>query len=220
MIRLIILAFGYNRGMTQNLHKRLNQIQKDVTASNTTVSKLIQLRDEAKKAFDERIEQMVYEYGLIKKIRVPKQYLRLWQRRNKHIQIPINWRYLVSSPFIYGMIFPAVIWHLCIETYHQVCFRLYGIPLVNAGEFFIYDRKLLSMLNIWEKINCFYCSYVNNLVRYSSEIGGRTERYWCPIKYYRRIANAHSQYPKFVETDDPEELREQWKELRDFSDLT
>lgn len=187
--------------------------------NNSTISKLIQLQAEAKKTFDKRIAQVIEESGLIKKINVPKQYLKLWKRRGKSIQIPISWRYLVSSPFIYGMIIPSVVWNIGIEIYHQICFRLYGIPLVNFREYFVYDRKLLSMLNIWEKIHCMYCSYVNNLICYSAEIGGRTERYWCPIKYYRRIADAHSQYPKFIETDDPEKLHKQWQKLRDFSDL-
>ena len=192
-----------------DLHSRLTKIQNDLIEGNSTISKLIQIRDETKKAFDERVEQLVAESGLIKKIIVPKGLVKL----------KINWRYVLSTPFIYGMIVPAVIWHICIEIYHQICFRLYGIPLVDYREFFIYDRQLLSWLNVWEKLNCVYCSYVNNLVRYSAEIGGRTERYWCPIKYYRRIGNAHSQYPKFVDESDKKKFRQQWKELRDFSDL-
>ncbi|MFH1826863.1 MAG: hypothetical protein ABH812_00310 [bacterium] len=192
--------------MLSNLRKHLVQIQKDVSKVHFNISGLIQLRREARKAFDERIKQLVDEYDLIKKIKIPKQSF-------------INWRYLLSAPFIYGMIIPAIIWHISIEIYHQVCFRLYGIPLVDFRKFSIYDRQLLSWLNIWQKINCIYCSYINNLIRYSVEIGGRTERYWCPIKYYRRVNNAHSQYSKFVKPDDPAKLRHQWEELRDFSDL-
>ena len=189
-----------------NLHKRLIQIQKDVTKNHLNLSKLIQLQIDIKKTIDDRIKHLITKHNLIKKIEVPK-------------QIPINWRYLISSPFIYAMIIPSIIWHVSIEIYHQICFRLYGIPLVNFREYFIFDRQLLSWLNTWEKINCIYCSYVNNLIRYSSEIGGRTERYWCPIKYYRRIKNTHSQYFKFVKTSDPRKLRHIWEELRDFSDL-
>jgi len=192
--------------MLSNLHKRLLQIQKEVSRSHFNISGLIKLRREARKAFDERIKQLIDEYDLIKKIKIPKQKF-------------INWRYVFSAPFIYGMFVPAIIWHISIEIYHQVCFRLYGIPRVNYKKYFIFDRQLLSWLNPLEKINCIYCSYVNNLIRYSVEIGGRTERYWCPIKYYRRVTNTHSQYPKFVKTDDPVKLRHQWEELRDFSDL-
>jgi hypothetical protein len=178
------------------------------------------MRAETKKAFDDKIEQLISkEHNIIKKIKVPKQYVKLWKRNEKIFIIPVNWRYLISAPFIYGMLIPAVFWHSCIEVYHQVCFRLYGIPLVRYRDYFVYDRKLLSWLNPWEKIHCIYCSYVNNLIRYSAEIGGRTERYWCPIKYYRRITNTHSQYPKFVSESDPIKLRRQWEELRDFSDL-
>jgi len=126
---------------------------------------------------------------------------------------------LLTAPFIYGMFIPAIIWHISFEIYHQVCFRLYGIPRVNYKKYFIFDRQLLSWLNPIEKINCIYCSYINNLIRYSVEIGGRTERYWCPIKYYRRVTNTHSQYKKFIKTNDSVKLRYQWEKLRNFSDL-
>jgi len=56
-------------------------------------------------------------------------------------------KYLLSSPFIYGMIIPSVAWHIGIEIYHNICFRLYGIPLVNSHEYFVYDRQLLSFLS-------------------------------------------------------------------------
>lgn len=188
---------------------RFKQIQEDIA----------RLKAEAKKIADERFDQLRASGDLIKKIKVPKGYLKLWKHKTNRVQIPINWRYVLSSPFIYGMVFPAVVWHIAIEIYHRVCFRLYGIPRVDYREYFVYDRKLLSWLNFWEKINCIYCSYVNNLIRYSSEIGGRTERYWCPIKYYRRISNAHSQYEKFTDADNVKKMRKQWQELRDFSDL-
>lgn len=206
--------------MKNDLLTRLNNIREEVAKNYKVMPKLVELQIEAKKAFDEQINHLLQEKELIRKIKVPKFNLPIWVHKGKKIRIPINWRYLISTPFIYGMIIPSIIWHSAIELYHQICFRLYGIPLVNFREYFLYDRKLLSMLNIFEKINCIYCSYVNNLIRYSAEIGGRTERYWCPIKYYRRINNAHSQYSKFVDGEDIEGMREQWEELRDFSDLT
>lgn len=202
-----------------NLQDRLKQIYSEVTGNHKTIPRLIELKEEATKAFDEQIEKLLSHNELIKRIKVPKSNIQLWKYKGKRIQIKVNWRYLLSTPFIYGMFIPAVMFHLCIEVYHQICFRLYKIPLVNPKEYFIYDRPLLSMLNPWERVNCKYCSYVNNLIRYSSEIGGRTERYWCPIKYYRRINNAHSQYDKFVDINDSKEIREKWEELRDFSDL-
>lgn len=186
-----------------------------------TVQRLMEMQREMKDAFNKRFALLLEKNGYLKKIAVPKKYIKLWRHHNRHIQIPINWRYVLSAPFIYGMFFPSVIFHIAIEIYQQVCFRLYGIPLVNYREYFINDRQLLSWLNPWEKINCIYCSYVNNLIRYSAEIGGRTERYWCPIKYYRRVEKQHSQYSKFIDGDktDPKKMRKQWEELRDFSDL-
>lgn len=183
------------------------------------VQEELQRQAEIKREFDQRVEKILSEHDLIKKIKVPHYYINLWKKQGKQVEVPINWRYLISSPFIYGMIVPAVIWHVGLEIYHQVCFRLYGIPLVDHRDYFIYDRQLLSWLNPWERANCMYCSYVNNLVRYSSEIGGRTERYWCPIKYYRRISHAHSQYGKFADIKDAKQFRKQWEELREFTDL-
>ena len=192
--------------MNKEFNDFVEHFKEELNKRKLSLPNLVDLQAEAKKVFENRISQLLTKNEVIRKIRV--------SRRG------INWRYLASAPFIYGMIFPSIIWHLGLEIYHQICFRLYGIPLVNYREYFIYDRQLLSWLNPWEKINCIYCSYVNNLVRYSSEIGGRTERYWCPIKYYRRISHAHSQYSKFVEGSDPTKLRKKWHELRSFSDIS
>lgn len=206
--------------MPYDINKRLNQIRSElVNDTQLTVERLMELQKETRELINKKAVQLLKNKKYFRKISIPKSHIKLWKFKSKQIKIPINWRYVLSIPFIYGMFFPAVIFHLCIEIYHQVCFRLYRIPLVNYREYFIYDRQLLSLLNPWEKINCIYCSYVNNLIRYSSEIGGRTERYWCPIKYYRRITNPHSQYDKFIKGTDPKKMREQWEELRDFSDL-
>jgi hypothetical protein len=206
--------------MLNDLIERLNKIQTEAaTNTQTNIENLNKLRQTAKTYFDEKINQLIVEYELDKKIKIPRYNIRLWKYHGRQIEIPVNWRYLLSMPFIYGMIFPAIIWHIGIEIYHQICFRAYGIPLVDYQEYFIYDRQLLSWLNPWEKINCIYCSYVNNLVRYSAEIGGRTERFWCPIKYYRRINHAHSQYDKFLGGKNSREMRQHWEELRNFSDL-
>ncbi len=91
--------------------------------------------------------------------------------------------FIISMPFIYGMIFPSVILDITVEIYHQVAFRLYGIPLVSRSEYIIFDRHLLSKLTLMQKFNCVYCSYVNGLYRYAATIAGETEKYWCPIKH-------------------------------------
>jgi hypothetical protein len=122
-------------------------------------------------------------------------------------------------PFIYMMIIPGLFMHLMLEIYHQICFRLYNIPIVKASEYFIFDRKNLPQLNWFEKINCLYCSYYNCLVSYMQEIVGRTERYWCPIKHAKRMPNPHMHYQLFVDYSDAENLRETWINLRNFEDI-
>jgi len=187
-----------------DISNQILKVKETINSTKLSLSKMLQLRKETLKTIDEKIEKRFKEFNVIKRIQVP---------------IKMNLIYLISTPFIYSMIFPSLLWHLGIEIYHQVCFRLYGIPLVKSKEYFVYDRQLFEWLNPVQKFNCLYCSYVNNLIRYSAEIGGRTERYWCPIKYYRRITNSHSQYTKFINKTNKKDMQNQWEELRDFSDM-
>ncbi len=128
----------------------------------------------------------------------------------------MNLRYLISMPFIYLMLIPAFIMHSTLEIYHQVCFRLWGIPRVKPGDYFIFDRRLLPYLNWLEKLNCFYCSYFNCFVSYLREIAGQTENYWCPIKHSKIMKDPHNDYSDFVNYDDGEALRERWAEIREL----
>ena len=206
--------------MKKELSEKLEQARKYILSSKEIgAAKLENLSDEVKAAFSQAILTATDKRNLIKEVEFNRETLKRFKLRALKSFFPINFRYLFSMPFIYGMFFPALFLHLCLEIYHQVCFRIYGIPLVKEEEYFIYDRQLLPYLNWLEKINCVYCSYVNNLFRYAVEIGGRTERYWCPIKYHRRVSGAHSQYNKFVDFPDAKNFREQWEKLRDFSDL-
>ena len=201
------------------LIRKLRKAQDALRDRKIGIIRLEQLSAETKKAFDAAIDYTIGKRNIRKEIEARREQLKHWKRGILAMAFPINWKYFLSMPFIYGMIVPAVFFHLCIEIYHQFCFRLYGIPLVKGNDYFVYDRQLLPYLKLWEKANCIYCSYVNNLIRYSAEIGGRTERYWCPIKYARRIDDVHSHYPKFVDYLDAKKFREKWEELRDFSDV-
>jgi hypothetical protein len=96
-----------------------------------TLDGLIAKKEEIQKAFNKQIEQLIEQNGYLKRIEVPKKYIQLWEYHNIRVKIPINWRYVVSIPFIYGMFFPAIIFHIGIEIYQQACFRLNGIPLLN-----------------------------------------------------------------------------------------
>jgi hypothetical protein len=128
-------------------------------------------------------------------------------------------RQVASTPFIYLMMFPLVIFHFFLEIYHYVCFRLYDIPLVDRREYFVYKRELMKSLNLLDKFNCVYCSYANNLLLYAVEIAGRTERYWCPLKYEHKLKAQHSQYQKFLGKEDLNGMRSDWERLKDFKEM-
>jgi len=192
--------------MKENIIDKIKENLSEISENNEAYTKLIEFKEKISKTIDQQINKILEEKEIIRRIKFPK--------------VKFNWRYLLSVPFIYSMVFPVVLLHLFVQVYQQICFRLYGIPIVKQSEYLVYDRQLLSLLNPLEKFNCIYCSYVNNLFRFSTEIGARTERYWCPIKYYRRINKTHSQYEKFVkDAKTREDFVEKWEELRDFSDL-
>jgi len=127
---------------------------------------------------------------------------------------------LVSAPFIWACLLPALLLDLLVTVYHAVCFPLYGIPKVRRSDYIVVDRRALRYLNLIERINCSYCGYFNGLIAYVQEIAARTEQYWCPIKHARKVAAIHSRYAKFLEYGDAESYRRRLEDLRrDFADL-
>lgn len=206
--------------MRDKLIQKLQQIQETLAKSGEVgFEKLEQLKAEMKRAFDAAIDTDLISKDFLEDLKKRRAQLGEWRISFFKSVYPIEWKKVLSIPFIYGMILPSLIFHLCLEIYHQAAFRLYGIVLVDMKEYFVFDRQLLPYLNWFEKFNCIYCSYVNNLLSYGVEIAGRTERYWCPIKYSRRIQNPHSQYGKFFDYLDAKNFREKWEGLRDFSDV-
>lgn len=127
---------------------------------------------------------------------------------------------LLTVPFIWSCIIPAVLLDLSVSLYQFICFKIYNIPKVKREKYIIIDRNHLKYLNIIERINCFYCEYFNGLIAYIQEIAARTEQYWCPIKHARRLATMHSRYYKFLEFGDCHDYHQKLNELRkDFDDL-
>jgi len=127
---------------------------------------------------------------------------------------------LISVPFIWGCLLPALFLDLIVTIFHSVCFRLYGIPQVKRSEYVVIDRQALTYLNLIERLNCTYCGYFNGLIGYVQEIAARTEQYWCPIKHARKQVSLHSRYLKFVEYGDAEGYRNKIEDIRrDFKDL-
>lgn len=118
-------------------------------------------------------------------------------------------QFIASMPFIYGMLIPLVFLDISIEIYHQICFRLYNIPLVNRSKYIRIDRQHLSYLSTIEKINCMYCGYANGLLHYASKIAGETENYWCSIKHQHKNGFVepphHSSFAQYGNKQDLEE---------------
>ncbi|MDP2090035.1 MAG: hypothetical protein Q8K30_00430 [Candidatus Gracilibacteria bacterium] len=117
-------------------------------------------------------------------------------------------RELISMPFIYIMIIPAIFLDFMLFMYQQTAFRLYRIPIVKRSQYMINDRKSLDYLNFIQKINCMYCSYFNGLMSYAVEVAGRTERYWCPIKHAKKMSGGHPWQKYFSDYGDPEGFKE------------
>lgn len=114
---------------------------------------------------------------------------------------------VLTAPIIYGLIIPIALLDLCVTVFQWVCFPVYGIEKVHRGDYLSFDRNHLAYLNIIEKLNCAYCSYANGIFAYTSEVAGRTERYWCPIKHAKRLAAVHQHYREFAEFGDPDGFR-------------
>lgn len=206
--------------MQEKLKEQLKSILETIEDNRTIgVEKLENFRDDVLKSFDEAISSIDIRANVFEELRKRRNDMRKMRIAFWKSFFPINWKYILSAPLIYGIFVPLVFLHICLEIYHQISFRLYNIPRVNPREFFFYDRNLLPYLNPFQKFNCFYCSYANCLLQYAVEVSARTERYWCPIKYAHKIGHAHSQYPKFIDYLDAEHFNEKWDKLRDFKDL-
>lgn len=205
-----------------NLNQELNNLFEKLLANKDRLKIVEDIRQKIVAKLDNEIKILYAKKNFISELWLKREELRLqklsvWKKFIRNSML-VNLRYLVSMPFIYMMIFPAVFLHLTVEIYHHVCFRLYRIPRVKPGDYFIFDRSLLPYLNWFEKFNCFYCSYFNCLISYVKEIGGRTERYWCPIKHSNALKDQHSQYDKFVDYSDGETLRKEWQNIRKFEE--
>jgi len=181
---------------------------------------------------DKKKQELRIEYGKLKnkygfkivgrKIIWNKEKIREFKKYKKSILESIfsaRVREVLSIPFIYSMIVPAIILDLFLFIYQQTAIRLYKIPLVKRSDFIVFDRKDLAYLNILQKINCMYCSYFNWIVQYAVEIAGRTEKYWCPIKHARKKAWEHNWEEYFADYGDPESFKQTFCSINEFEKL-
>ena len=189
---------------------------------DSKIKKILEKMDEMNAVLEKEYARLAEKYGFFfQQKRVV--FLQKIRERNKRFKMP-TWKYaipksirhLISLPFIYVMIFPVVILDIFITIYQWCAFPLYGIPKVKRSDYIVYDRKFLDYLNIIQKVHCLYCSYVNGFFAYSVEIGGRTERYWCPIKAAHKPKVYHSWYKDFADYGNPEEWNEKFNDHEAF----
>ena len=172
------------------------------------VKRIRELEDELDQNIDEYRQQFRYE---IKNKRVQFEQA----VRQHHLEFRTGiFRYLFERgflailfmPVVYSLIFPLVILDIFGTIFQFICFPVYRIEKVKRSDYIAIDRHQLAYLNIFEKLNCVYCSYANGLLAFAREIAGRAEEHWCPIKHARRITGQHQYYYKFAEYGDAEGL--------------
>ncbi len=119
---------------------------------------------------------------------------------------------IFTIPFIWGMFIFFIIFDITLEIYHQICFRLFKLPLVDRKKYIKIDRHKLNYLSFPDKLRCSYCGYANGVLAYAVKITGDTEEYWCAIKHEKDddfVEPAHQR--DFVEFGDETEFLNRFK---------
>jgi hypothetical protein len=186
--------------------KRINEIIAEIHYLESELNDKLKIhKDHLMHDFEEKKKH--FEYELIEQ-----------QKRFKTGLIKYLWtadiRSYLAAPFIYSLIIPFVFLDICVTVYQAICFPLFGIQRIKRADFITFDRAHLAYLNLFEKINCAYCSYANGLVAYVREIGGKTEQFWCPIKHAKKAYLGHPYYKNFLEYGDALSYQAKLDELR------
>jgi len=180
------------------------------------VNKIYELEEELRTLLYEQQSQFSYKVAG-KRVEFEKSI------REAHKKLQTSWFYwfitvspkhLLSGPIIYGLIFPLLAFDIAISFYQSICFRLYGISRVKRSDYYIFDHRHLAYLNLFEKINCLYCSYAVGVINYSREIASRTEQYWCPIKHAHKMIDVHHRYTDFLDYGNAEDFQIKMKKIR------
>lgn len=108
---------------------------------------------------------------------------RLDPRRQKGFPILGLIKLIIGMPFIYVLIVPIALLDALVSLYQWVCFPIYRLPQVRRTHFVQHRRKGLESLNAVDRLNCYYCSYANGVLRYAQKISSETEKMWCPIRH-------------------------------------
>jgi len=189
------------------------------------INKLLKRIDELNEKLSNEYLVAAKKYGFfIKQKKI--NFLKNIREKNSRLRIPAwkyavpkNIRHFLSIPFIYVMIFPVLILDIFLAIYQLFAFSLYRIPKVKRSDYIVYDRRFLDYLNIIQKMNCLYCSYVNGFLAYAMEISARTERYWCPIKAAQKPKFHHAWYKNFADYGNPEEWSSKFNNPKAFSEI-
>ncbi len=184
--------------MNQKIKSKINEIIEQI---NKLKKKLLLEYEKLGKQYN--ISELKWKIIFPEKI---KKYHKKFKRNIWKYIFTAKVRHILSIPFIYSIAIPVVILDIFLWIYQYTAFSLYGIPKVKRKDYIVYDRKYLSYLNFIEKFNCMYCSYVNGFFSYAVEVWWRTERYWCPIKHYKKNKWFHSRYKEFANYGDPKEF--------------
>ena len=151
--------------------------------------------------------RVVFEAGLLERHRELRRTLRAFLAESGFLEA-------ITSPFIYSLIVPLALLDTFVLVYQNVCFRVYGIPLVARSRYVVIDRHRLAYLNGMEKLNCVYCGYATGVIALAREVAARTEQYWCPIKHAGGIRSPHDRYRDFIDYGDAEGYQERREDLR------
>jgi hypothetical protein len=115
---------------------------------------------------------------------------------------------LITAPVIYSMVIPLLLLDIFVTLYQALCFPIYKIDKVRRGDHMVFDRQHLAKLTWIDKSHCTYCAYATGLIAYVSEIIGRTEEYFCPIKHAKDVLAAHGHYVRFLPYNVPDNYEE------------
>lgn len=188
------------------MNERIQQILSEITA----------LEDDLRSALNEQQQTMFFQ---IKGKRVEFEQ----SIKETHKKLKTNFfrwlvtnrpQNLITGPIIYSMIIPLLITDFFVTLFQLTCFPIYGIKKVRRSDYIVYDRQQLNYLNFIEKFHCTYCAYGNGMVAYVSEIIGRTEQYFCPIKHARKILGTHSRYARFLDYGDAKDYEKKLEQYR------
>ena len=157
------------------------------------------LEEEIEKTLSENEEKILFAYKGRKivfdqKIKIAHKEL----RQSFYSWLKTRPQNLITGPIIYSMIIPMLILDVSVSFYQWACFPIYKISKVKRSDYILIDRHHLHYLNLIEKFHCTYCAYGAGLLAYISEIVGRTEQYFCPIKHARKMLGTHDRYSNFL----------------------